>query len=515
MVVSIPLMLWVYAPLLRQSSRWTVPYIGWLGRELIVAAVRTAVLAFLAWAVACAASRTAGPARRARLAALLPVLVIADLLGAHIADIPTIDPSYWTDPPPTARRIKADPTAERVLGVARKSSAEPGYASTAIDFFSVRDTLDWGLPLIWGLKTARQVSPLYSLRLFHYGKRASPGQGRLDIEGVTHVVTGLRPEPGSGDWQPVGRAFLRRNPGALPRARLMGRPFYAEDERAAMAAFDRLGPALRERLVVEDPDRPLPERANPSGTAAIVREVPERLEVATDATSPAYLLLSDTFDPGWSATLDGRPVPIRPAYIAFRAVFVPRGRHMVVFTYRPAGFLTGLAVTGLGLALATGMVLWPHRVATLAPDHAGPPWPRRWPLWALAVVLTILLASIVAVRPPGRLAIQSRWSGSFHPFTWRRHRGDRPVRAGPAHTLSQQWIKEGKQAVKWTRKSCRRFKDNQVRLRLFVLAYNLENFPRQRALPRAVKHWSLTTPREELIKIGAKRVTHAISLELS
>jgi len=69
--------------------------------------------------------------------------------------------------------------------------------------------------------------------------------------------------------------------------------------------------------------------------------------------------------------------------------------------------------------------------------------------------------------------------------------------------------------VKRTRKSCRRFKDNQVRLRLFVLAYNLENFPRQRALPREVKHRSLTTPREELIKIGAKRVTHAISLELS
>jgi hypothetical protein len=54
-----------------------------------------------------------------------------------------------------------------------------------------------------------------------------------------------------------------------------------------------------------------------------------------------------------------------------------------------------------------------------------------------------------------------------------------------------------------------------VRLRLFVLAYNLENFPRHRALPREVKPWSLTTPREELIKIGAKRVTHAISLELS
>ena len=63
--------------------------------------------------------------------------------------------------------------------------------------------------------------------------------------------------------------------------------------------------------------------------------------------------------------------------------------------------------------------------------------------------------------------------------------------------------------MKWTRLSCRRFRDNQVRLRLFVLAYNLENFPRQRALPREVKHWSLTTMREEPIKIGAKMVTHA------
>jgi hypothetical protein len=72
-----------------------------------------------------------------------------------------------------------------------------------------------------------------------------------------------------------------------------------------------------------------------------------------------------------------------------------------------------------------------------------------------------------------------------------------------------QWIKEGKNAVKWTRLSCRRFKDNQVRLQLFALAYNLGNFLRQLALPREVRHWSLTTLREKLIKIGAKVVHHA------
>ena len=66
-----------------------------------------------------------------------------------------------------------------------------------------------------------------------------------------------------------------------------------------------------------------------------------------------------------------------------------------------------------------------------------------------------------------------------------------------------------KNAVKWTRLSCHDFVDNQVRLQLFALAYNMGNFLRQLALPRSVKHWSLTTLREKLIKIGAKVVTHS------
>jgi len=74
---------------------------------------------------------------------------------------------------------------------------------------------------------------------------------------------------------------------------------------------------------------------------------------------------------------------------------------------------------------------------------------------------------------------------------------------------AEQWIKEGKNAVKWTKLSCHDFVDNQVRLQLFTLAYNLGNFLRRLALPPAVKHWTLTTLREKLIKIGAKVVHHA------
>ncbi len=73
---------------------------------------------------------------------------------------------------------------------------------------------------------------------------------------------------------------------------------------------------------------------------------------------------------------------------------------------------------------------------------------------------------------------------------------------------AEQWIKEGKSAIKWTRLSCRTFAANAVRLQLHVLAYNLGNFMRTLALPKAAEPWPLTSLREKLIKIGAKVVSH-------
>ena len=74
---------------------------------------------------------------------------------------------------------------------------------------------------------------------------------------------------------------------------------------------------------------------------------------------------------------------------------------------------------------------------------------------------------------------------------------------------AEQWIKEGKYAFNWTRLSCHKFVANQVRLWLFILAYNLGNFFRRLALPEAIKSWSLTSIQTRLIKIGGRLVRHA------
>jgi hypothetical protein len=64
----------------------------------------------------------------------------------------------------------------------------------------------------------------------------------------------------------------------------------------------------------------------------------------------------------------------------------------------------------------------------------------------------------------------------------------------------EQWIKEGKGAIKWTRLSCRTFAANAVRLQLHALAYNLGNFLRTLATPEPIKDWSLTSLKDKLVR---------------
>ncbi len=95
-------------------------------------------------------------------------------------------------------------------------------------------------------------------------------------------------------------------------------------------------------------------------------------------------------------------------------------------------------------------------------------------------------------RVPGRAVIVPKIAPRLPSQHWRQCRHQQERRGRPV-----------------TRLSCHDFVDNQVRLQLFVLAYNLGNFLRQAVMPRAVRHWTLTTLREKVIKIGAKIVRHS------
>ena len=74
---------------------------------------------------------------------------------------------------------------------------------------------------------------------------------------------------------------------------------------------------------------------------------------------------------------------------------------------------------------------------------------------------------------------------------------------------AEQWIKEGKQAVKMTRLSCHKFRSNEVRLWLTIIAYNLGNLWRRLVLPQRIEKWSLTSLQQRLVKTGGRLVKHA------
>ena len=74
---------------------------------------------------------------------------------------------------------------------------------------------------------------------------------------------------------------------------------------------------------------------------------------------------------------------------------------------------------------------------------------------------------------------------------------------------AEQWIKEGKQAVKMTRLSCHKFRSNEVRLWLTIIAYNLDNLWRRLVLPQRIGNWSLTNLQQRLVKTGGRLVKHA------
>ena len=74
---------------------------------------------------------------------------------------------------------------------------------------------------------------------------------------------------------------------------------------------------------------------------------------------------------------------------------------------------------------------------------------------------------------------------------------------------AEQWIKEGKQAVKMTRLSCHRFRSNEVRLWLTIIAYNLGNLWRRLVLPQRIGNWSLTSLQQRLVKTGGRLIKHA------
>jgi uncharacterized membrane protein YfhO len=103
-------------------------------------------------------------------------------------------------------------------------------------------------------------------------------------------------------------------------------------------------------------------------------EDPNRVVLQATLSLPGWVVLADTFYPGWTATVDGIPTPIHPTDLLFRGVFVTPGRHRIVFRYQPRSVSRGLALSITALAVCALMLRRRDAPATTA--FAGEPLPE-------------------------------------------------------------------------------------------------------------------------------------------
>jgi uncharacterized membrane protein YfhO len=117
-------------------------------------------------------------------------------------------------------------------------------------------------------------------------------------------------------------------------------------------------------LLSRPPSRPLPQGGTDYSQASqpdptVWRETHGRVAIKVNMIQPGYLVLTDTYYPGWQATVDEQPVQILVADHAFRAVTLGPGEHMVIFEYAPLSFRIGAwislaAALLLVISLVTG-----------------------------------------------------------------------------------------------------------------------------------------------------------------
>ncbi len=198
------------------------------------------------------------------------------------------------------------------------------------------------------------------------------------LDGATFTVTGMnllgwsfRPvEIGPVTHMETG-ALVYRNPGEMPRAFLVGNAVMAQDANSSTDKLfkEGLDPWRTVSLesgtldpVVEGTVAGWPQDRQVDGQVQLSEEKSGQIVVEAEASENCILVTSQAYFPGWTATLDGQPVDIYPAWGALTALYMPKGKHQFVLGYKPQGLMWGaLATLGVLIGVLTALVVYRRR----------------------------------------------------------------------------------------------------------------------------------------------------------
>lgn len=304
-------------------------------------------------------------------AALMVVVVAADLTTANRPVNPLAPAALLAHRPPLLASLRPEVDDTRLLSVGDASRLNHDLA---------RGPAGWKPEWRWTLGMVEMVVPpsgtRWGLRGSYDGDFTGLASPRLPFMGVlvrqTHATPlGVRLlQLGNVGWvidqRPEGFPLLSevtraqsvfsrplrllRVPDPLPPCYVVGAATQEPDDEAAIRriAVPDFDPRSEVVLAEGPPQGPVPGFRS---TATYLLRHASRLRIETHANGPGVLVLSEAYDAGWRATVDGAPVAVLRANVLFRAVRVPGGRHLVEMTYFPRTIPLGMAAAGLGLSL--------------------------------------------------------------------------------------------------------------------------------------------------------------------
>jgi hypothetical protein len=296
------------------------------------------------------------------------VILTVDLVTASWGLNPTIDPAFYRMRSSLANDLAPDLDDSRTLYLPQDEYAAKfttfldtkDFGPASLEAWApLRQSLLPNLGMLDGLPSANNFDPLRVGP--HDVLFESTRDARLDealpILRAMNIGALLTTETSSpGDLESIAHAgpvTAYAVPEPLPRAYVVSEAWEVESVEEALSAMGRddFDPARVVILEVGAPDRsPLQDGETDDSTANILREDSTTITIDVQTHTGGWLVLIDSWYPGWQANLDADHIPILRANGAFRAVAVPRGHHTVTFTYRPHSLPWGAAISGLSIA---------------------------------------------------------------------------------------------------------------------------------------------------------------------
>jgi hypothetical protein len=316
-------------------------------------------------------------ARGSRLAAPLLVATVTLDLAVSAWGLQTFVPrSVATAEPPAVRMLKTahaghaeppriyrSPATDTVLSRRATNNAADGELRLVATL--IPNTVNvWDVASLPGYDAA---IPARLNQLWDAGWRTpSTRMATLRLLGARFVIAPAGETPQSSGMETVAEPLpgvgLFRVAQSLPTVFLAGRGEPFSDEDTVQRLFD---PAVvRGELALMAAGAPaLAGTAERAGSCELTGYSPRRLRARCQAARDALAIFVEQFDPGWRATVDGKPAPVTRANLVMRAVRVPAGDHEITLEYHAPGLRLGLAVTLLTLAGLLALVLMGRRVA--------------------------------------------------------------------------------------------------------------------------------------------------------